>query len=310
VNDAAGIEERRRAVIDAHHHLLDVTGIGYSWIQQRSPVLEALLRNYYDCARDYGPGDYADDMSGALLAGSVACEFGAADPVAEATWVQHLAGTGRGPSAFIAGVDLTATTLPETLRRYRDLTVVHAVRQPLYWAEEPLRRLGARPDFLTDPRWLAGFEQVAAEDLTWDLLVYDAQIPDTAELLRSFPDTPIVLEAAGWPLNRSPDGFARWAERLEFVAAHPNVTLKLQGLALIFGPSREAIEPWVRRAVDIFGPDRCMFATHLPVDGLLWSVEALVDALSEVLSDLTDDQREEFFAGCARRQYRVPSRVR
>ncbi|GAA2884363.1 amidohydrolase [Pseudonocardia halophobica] len=306
MNDVAGHGDGRREVVDAHHHLLDVAGIGYSWIRDRSRVLEALLSNYYDCARDYGGDDYADDMSTVPLAGSVACEFGAVDPVAEATWIQQLADAGSGPSAFIAGVDLASPTLTETLRRYRDLPRVHAVRQPLYWAEDPLRRLGARPDYLTDPRWLAGFEQVAADGLTWDLLVYDAQIPDTAVLLRSFPDTPIVLEAAGWPLDRSPDGFARWTERLEFAAAHPNVALKLQGLALIFGPSRQEIEPWVRRAVDTFGPERCMFATHLPVDGLLWSVEALLDALSGILADLADHEKDEFFGGCARRQYRVP----
>jgi predicted TIM-barrel fold metal-dependent hydrolase len=298
-------------VLDAHHHLLNVTGLGYTWIPERSPVLEALLDDYhdldyYDIARDYCPDHYADDMSAVARAGSVACEFGAVDPVAEATWVQELTDAGRGPSAFIAGIDLATPTVAQTLRRYQDLPVVHAVRQPLYWAEDPLRRLGPRPDLLTDPRWLAGFEQVAATNLTWDLLVYDTQIADAAELLRSFPDTPIVLEATGWPLDRSPAGFARWSERLAFAAAHPNVTLKLQGLALLFGPSREAIEPWVRRAVDTFGSERCMFATHLPVDGLLWSVAALVDALSAVLADLTDAQRVEFFAGCARRQYRVP----
>lgn len=305
MTDPAGT---RRVVVDAHHHLLDVAGIGYGWIAERSPVLEALLANYYDIAHDYGPADHARDMGDTVLAGSVACEFGAVDPVAEATWVQSLADAGTGPDAFIAAADPSDPGLSGRLRRYRDLPVVRAVRQPLYWADEPLRRLGARPDCLTDPRWLTGFEQVAAAGLTWDLLIYDAQLPDAAELLRSFPDTPIVLEGAAWPLDLSPDGFARWADRLAFAASHPNVTLKLQGLALLFGPSREAVEPWVRRAVATFGAERCMFATHLPVDGLLWSVDDLVDALSGALADLTDVERDAFFVGCARRQYGLPAR--
>ena len=53
----------------------------------------------------------------------------------------------------------------------------------------------------------AGFESVAATDLTWDLLVYDEQLPAAEELLRSFPSTRIVLEATGWPLDQSPDGY-------------------------------------------------------------------------------------------------------
>ncbi|MBN9112356.1 MAG: amidohydrolase family protein [Pseudonocardia sp.] len=296
-----------RRVVDAHHHLLDVAGVGYGWIRERSPVLQALLANYYDIARDYGPADHAGDMAGTRLDGSVACEFGADDPVAEATWVQSLADAGNGPDAFIAAADPSDPGLAERLRHYRDLPVVRAVRQPLYWADDPLRRLGARPDCLTDPRWLTGFEQIAAAGLTWDLLVYDAQIPDATELLRSFPDTPIVLEAACWPLDLSPDGFSRWVDHLEFAAAHPNVALKLQGLALLFGPSREATEPWVRRAVATFGAQRCMFATHLPVDGLLWSVDDLVGTLAAVLADLTAAERAAFFTGCARRQYGLPA---
>src|SRR5205823_6458956 len=121
-----------------------------------------------------------------------------------------------------------------------------AVRQPLYWAEGPLRRLGARPDYLTDPQWWRGFERVAKEGLVWDLLLYDEQLPDAQEVIRSFPETQIVLEAIGWPLDRSDDGFKRWEERLKAVSQFPNVTLKLQGLAVILGPSQDAIGSWVR----------------------------------------------------------------
>ena len=265
-------------------------------------MLEALLDDYYDIAHDYRPADYDADVEGQMVA--VACEFGAADPVAEAIWVQRCADSGVGPSGFVAGVDLTADSVGDVLSRYRDLPVVRGVRQPLYWAADPLRRLGARPDFLSDARWLRGFERVAEQGLTWDLLVYDEQIPQAHELLRSSPQTPVVLEAVGWPLDLSAEGFKRWADRLEAVSGFANVALKLQGLALLFGPSREAIEPWVRRALATFGPARCMFATHLPVDGLLWSVEELLDTLLAVLGHLARDEQHRHRARPARRPQR------
>jgi len=290
-------------VVDAHHHLLALGEIEYPWIRTRSPVLEALLDNYYDIAHDYDPAAYRSDLAGLSVTQTVACEFGAADPVAEATWIQRCADSGAGPDGFVAAVDLTSDSLGETLAHYRDRPVVRGVRQPLYWAADPRKRLGARPDFLTDPRWLRGFEQVAATGLVWDLLVYDEQLPDAHELLRSFPQTPVVLEAVGWPLDRSPDGFRRWAERLETVSEFSNVTLKMQGLALLFGPSHSTIEPWVRRALEIFGPKRCMFATHLPVDRLLWSAEELLQTVSAILDGFAADEQHDFFAGCAQRQY-------
>ena len=139
-------------VVDAHAHLINLEGIDYPWIRHRSPVLEALLDNYYDAARPYDEGRYRADTAGQVVQW-VACEFGASDPAGEAEWIQRCSESDDGPSAFIAAVDLTSPALGDVLARYRDLPVVRAVRQPLYWAEDPLRRLGARPDYLIDPAW-------------------------------------------------------------------------------------------------------------------------------------------------------------
>jgi predicted TIM-barrel fold metal-dependent hydrolase len=238
---------------------------------------------------------------------SVACEFGAADGLAEAERVQRC-GDSRGfPHAFVAAVDLASASVDEALARYRELSVVRAVRQPLYWARDPQRRLGARPDYLTDRDWWRGFERVAEHGFVWDLLLYDEQLPHAHQLISSFPQTKIVLEAAGWPLDRTAEGFKRWEERLEAVSEYPNVTLKLQGLALLFGASADELRPWVRSAVRIFGASRCMFATHFPVDRLLWRLDDLIDTMLSIL-DLSPEQRDTFFVGCAFDVYGLQSR--
>ena len=89
------------------------------------------------------------------------------------------------------------------------------------------------------------------------------------------------------------------------VAEHPQVTLKLQGLALIFGPTRSRVEPWVRTALSIFGARRCMFASHFPVDRLLWSWDEMLTVLEAVCDGLPEGDRYQFFSGCARREYHL-----
>jgi predicted TIM-barrel fold metal-dependent hydrolase len=148
-------------VLDAHHHPINVQAVEYPRIRRRSPVLEALLENYDDIAHGYDVGDYLSDAADARLIKSVACEFGAATGLAEAQWVQRCAHSRGFPHAFIAAVHLTSALVEEGLARYRELPVVRAVRQPLYWAGDPLWRLGARPDYLTDRDWWRGFERVA-----------------------------------------------------------------------------------------------------------------------------------------------------
>jgi predicted TIM-barrel fold metal-dependent hydrolase len=303
VTGRSGAGHAGTAIVDAHAHLLNPGELSYRWINQRSAALTFLLANYYDIARDFGPREYQDAVAGTGITTTIACEFGAVDPFAEARWVQHCHDTTSTPEAFIAAVDLGSSQLPDLLARYADLPLVRAVRQPLYWTENPLTRLGARPDYLTDPQWLREFERVADHGLVWDLLLYAEQLPDAGRLLDMFPDVPIVLEAAGWPLDRSPDGFRRWHDRILAVSEHRNVTLKLQGLALIFGPNRESVTPWLETALEVFGPDRCMFATHLPVDGLLWTCHQLLDATRGALTDLDPASQHALLAGTANRVY-------
>ncbi|HRD63111.1 MAG TPA: amidohydrolase family protein [Nocardioides sp.] len=296
--------------IDAHAHLLDLDRITYGWIERPTPLLTHLLPDYYSIARSYPPAAYHDDVAGAGITRMVACEFGAVDAIAEARWIQECHDNTGTPEGFIAAVDLAAADLPDRLATYGELSVVRAVRQPLYWSEDPLTRLGARPDHLTDPDWLQGFERVADSGLVWDLLVYAEQLPLALPLIARFPHVPIVLEAAGWPLDRSPEGFQKWREQLHAVSEHPNVTLKLQGLALVFGATPSAVTPWISAAVEIFGADRCMFATHLPVDGLLWTAGDLVEATELALAGADEHARADYFGGTAERVYLGGERLR
>jgi predicted TIM-barrel fold metal-dependent hydrolase len=298
---------REVEIVDAHHHFINVPDLRYPWIESRPSALTALLPNYYDAARQYRPTDYLAEVAGTSVSASVACEFGAEDPVAEAVWVQQCADRSSVPSAFIAAVQLESPSLADVLARYRDLPVVQAVRQPLYWAADPVRRLGARGDFLSDPAWLRGFEQVAATGLVWDLLVYDEQLPAAHDLVASFPGTTFVLEAVGWPVDLSADGFSRWEERLRAVSQFPNVVLKFQGIALIFGTSLDAIGRWVRTAIEIFGAERCMFATHYPIDHLLWDSQTMVSTVQAALADVSPADTARFFGETARYVYRLPA---
>jgi predicted TIM-barrel fold metal-dependent hydrolase len=46
-----------------------------------------------------------------------------------------------------------------------------------------------------------------------------------------------------------------------------------------------------------------MFATHYPIDNLLWGIQALVSAMRASLAELAPAERADFFGGTARRVY-------
>ncbi len=131
--------------------------------------------------------------------------------------------------------------------------------------------------------------------------------PATHELIAAFSDTTFVLEAAGWPVELTAEGFSRWEERLTAVSQFSNVVLKLQGIALIFGTSLDAIGKWVRTALSIFGARRCMFASHYPIDHLLWDSRTMVSTVQAALGDVSSTEQALFFGDTARWVYRLPA---
>ena len=82
--------------------------------------------------------------------------------------------------------------------------------------------------------------------------------------------------------------------------------MKLSGLCV-------AGEPWTLAAnkalilfmVEIFGADRCMFASNYPVDGLKGSWDYLCSQYKQALSGLRAEDRAKIFAGNALRFYRI-----
>ena len=60
----------------------------------------------------------------------------------------------------------------------------------------------------------------------------------------------------------------------------------------------------VLRALDIFGPDRCMFASNFPVDRLCGDLNAILLGFREIVNTLTETTVDALFHGNAARIYR------
>ena len=71
---------------------------------------------------------------------------------------------------------------------------------------------------------------------------------------------------------------------------------------------------FVARAVravvlDVFGPDRVMFASNFPVDGLTGTYQDIMGGLLEITSSWSPDEQRKAFAENAVRRYRLDPAV-
>jgi L-fuconolactonase len=61
----------------------------------------------------------------------------------------------------------------------------------------------------------------------------------------------------------------------------------------------------MRFAVEVFGPERCMFESNFPVDKVSCSYVVLWNAFKKVSAGLSADERTRLFSGTARDVYRL-----
>jgi predicted TIM-barrel fold metal-dependent hydrolase len=57
--------------------------------------------------------------------------------------------------------------------------------------------------------------------------------------------------------------------------------------------------------IDVFGPDRCMFGSHMPICKLACSFQRLYEAYLEVIADLSWSEKRQLLHDTAARIYRL-----
>jgi len=296
-------------VIDAHHHLCQLTNASYPWLE--GPRIRRYHGDDFPLRRDYLLQDYLADAGdlgalGARLVASVHVEHGAADPIRESRWIDAIINENGIPTVQVVKVDLTATTARDQLAAHALLPSVRGVRDILNWHPDPLYTHRDRADLITDPAWLGGFSALAELGLSFDLQVFPEQLAQAAALAGDHGDIPIVLDHAGMPIDRSTEGLNRWKQQLTAVANEPNTTVKLSALGTNdHSWTVRSIRRVVLETIEVFGPARCMFASNFPVDGLYSTFGELYRAFDAITAEFSHEDRLALFAGTARRFYRI-----
>ena len=90
------------------------------------------------------------------------------------------------------------------------------------------------------------------------------------------------------------------------LAACPSCWCKLSCLCLRDAPwDYESNRAIVLEAIDLFGPDRCMFASNYPVDALRVGYGQMFDDYKRMTAGFTATERRKLFHDSAARFYRL-----
>jgi len=312
-------------IIDPHHHLWDRNGHRY--------LLDQLLA-------DTGSG-HNITQSVFIECGEMYRADGPPEmkPVGEIEFVNGTAAmsaNGRyGKSRLCAGIVGHADLrLGDGVARVLEAQIAagdgrfRGIRHSVVWdASEVFSRgrTNSPKGQMADATWRAGFARLAPLNLTFEAWLYHPQLMELAELARAFPQTTIILNHVGGPLGIGPyaskkeETFAQWKAGIAELGKCQNVVVKLGGLGMLFGmfdfhtretpPSSEdlarAYRPYIDTCIAAFGPNRGMFESNFPPDGVSSSYAVLWNAFKRLAANFSAEEKAKLFSGTAKRVYRL-----
>jgi len=294
-------------VVDAHQHFWDPQRNPYPWLRVEPPppfrygdtraLRHAYLPEQYraDCARHR-----------VVKTVHVEAEWDPADPVGETRWLAGLRERDGLPTVAVAAARLDRADVAEVLAAQAGFAFVRGIRQKPTAAASPSEVRRGLPGSMDDLRWRAGFALLSRHRLSFDLQIPWWHLAEAADLARNFPWIQIVINHAGLPADRSPEGLRSWRAAIEIAAAEPNIAIKISGLGIRGQPwSLAANAPVIRDAIRIFGVERAMFASNFPVDGLIGTFDAIYTGFKAAVADLPPEDQRRLFHDNAVRIYRI-----
>jgi L-fuconolactonase len=273
--------------IDTHQHFWRYEPVDYAWIDD---VLAPLRR-------DFLPEDSAPEMAALGFDACIAVQ--ARQTAGETAWLLHLADTHSTIAGVVGWVDLQADDARERVRRAAEHPKLLGLRHVVQ--DEP-------DDFLSRPAFLRGIECLAEFDLTYDVLIYERQMPAALEFVRRFPGQRFVLDHVGKPDIRR-GHFDDWARHLKQLAGCANVTCKLSGLATeadwrTWTPA--ALRPYVETAAEYFSPERVLIGSDWPVCTVAGTYASTMAVVMDVVATWPAAARDGVLGGNAERLWNLP----
>lgn len=293
-------------IVDAHHHFWEPSLGRNPWLLPDAAI-SFRYGPYESIKRDYFPSDLLADAAGYRIVGTVTMEteWDSTDPVGE---MHHMAGIAERfglPNAAVAAASLNDPNVDETLEQLAGIALVRGVRhKPGQAASAALA--SQTSTLLSDPQWQAGYALLAKHGLDFELQTAWWHLADALVLANRHPETPMIINHTALPSDRSREGIEGWAAALAAIATAPNVSIKISGIGLKDVPwTAENNREIVERTAEIFGPERIMFASNFPVDGLTGSYDDIMGGFVTIAEGWSADEQRAAFLANAVRIYRL-----
>ena len=297
-------------IVDAHHHLWDLNNkhTKYSWLMVEEG--EAFFGDYAAIRKSYLLEDYLEDSKNQNIIKSVHVQAEHDDdkPVNETAWLQNLADTHSSnlPSAIVAYADFSKNNISEVLDAHQEYKNTRGIRQILSYNKEEPKYSHAPEDFMKNSVWVENFKNIRNRNLSFDIQIYKHQMQDAVDLATKYDDVLFILNHTGEPCYQTEEYIYSWNENMKKLASCENIVVKISGLGM-FDPqwTIDSTRIFVEKTIQIFGIERCMFASNFPVDKIFNTFDNYWNSFKEITKDYSVNDKKLLFSSNAEKYYRI-----
>jgi len=272
-------------IIDSHHHFWHYDPVNYAWIDERMKVIQ----------RDFLPEHFKPVLEENGVTGTIVVQ--ADSSVAETHFLLEKAAENDFIKGVVGWIDLCSETLEKKLDALAHETKLVGFRHIVQGEENPL--------FVLDPKFRRGLEIIFERGYTYDLLIYPHQLISALELIRHFPNHPIVIDHIAKPYiaRGYVDG---WAVMMREIARYDQVFCKVSGMVTeaewnTWEPSD--IKPYLDVVTDCFAPERLMYGSDWPVLNVAGNYEQVIDLVLKYIESWPEEDQRQIMGETARSFY-------
>jgi L-fuconolactonase len=278
--------EQKSVIVDAHHHLWRYVFEEYSWMGTNEDILR----------RDFTITEYLAVAQQSSVSAAIAVQ--SRQMIEDTDFLVDLAKS-SGISHFVVGwFDLLADDAEEVIAKYAQLKHVVGARHFL--------SLESDNSLFRSSFFRERLQLLAANDLTFDLLVRPDQLQYCTDLVGELPELTFVLDHLGNPVIGGDN--SNWRTGLKELSTMPNVYAKVSGLTHnTLGNSFDvsSFDSSLECAVEFFGTDRLIFGSNWPVVDINASFGFWMQVVSEFFNKVAPDALPDILGHNAVKAYNL-----
>ena len=294
-------------IIDAHHHFWDLNQNYYPFLSDKIDE-NFFLGNYEFIRKNYLPIDYLNDSKEHNVIGTIHCEaeWDRNDQVGETRWLENLSKKNKFPNAIVAHAWFHKKNSEEVIAKQASFDMVKGIRS------KPITKITPNSDDLAgegsmqDINWRNGLKLLEKYNLNYDLRIPNWHLEEAIEIVRLIPNTKVIINHAGFPWDRTEQGMEYWRKGIKLMSLEPNTFIKLSEFGVKDKDwNYSQNEQIIKELIDLFSPQRCMFASNFPVSKIKISFKDLYNNYKKIVKSFSSDEKKWLFAKTASEVYNL-----